>query len=332
MFVDMYEYLDSDPDIGRGDFISSVLSAGEVGGELYYLFESIRLNTLVGKTENIGNAAGWGLAEYLDMAENLADGVYMICNEKRQYTYEKVIKPALVEFVDYESATCTFDSELFIRVLNYLKSLPYTPVEFYSSERVSKELTDEIAMTEPITINEFTMYALPRALFGTEEISFIGYPNRGNIIEASKGYAISAQSGKEIRDGAWQFIKHVILNQDVTSISGFPVMYDVYRGYAENSQKGYYLLGPGYTMASSNTEFAQEEADSRRTIKAQMTQKDTDDLLALIEAVEPSRALDAAIAKIIEEETANFYGGAKTAAETAAIIQNRASIYLSERK
>lgn len=62
------------------------------------------------------------------------------------------------------------------------------------------------------------------------------------------------------------------------------------------------------------------------------TQEEIDILLAMIEVAEPVSMGNQDILKIIQEEAAAFYKGDKSAAEVAALIQSRVSMYVSENK
>ena len=60
------------------------------------------------------------------------------------------------------------------------------------------------------------------------------------------------------------------------------------------------------------------------------SQEDGTRLLDLINQASEKQLWDTTIEDIVNEETAAFFAGDKTAADTAAVIQNRVSIYLSE--
>lgn len=61
-----------------------------------------------------------------------------------------------------------------------------------------------------------------------------------------------------------------------------------------------------------------------------LTQQEVDDMLQLVNSVTTVIRNDQSVLDIIQEETATFFSGDKTAAEVAALIQNRVSTYLSE--
>lgn len=333
LFVDLYEYLDNDSELSRDNFLRPILPAGEVDGKLYKLISSFRVKTIVGKTENIGDVKGWSMSEYLDIAENLPNGVHMIQNENRERVYNTVIRLGLVEFIDYESGTCSFSSDLFIRLLDYIKSCPNISDVFYSGELINREYRENIALLNEANIYDLIEYIRPGIFFGTEELTFAGYPGGGEKIVVNSAYAISAKSEKEIRDGAWEFIRYAFLNLDPSRTGNeFPSTYKAFYRFAQNEMKGYYLVGAGYYTGGSSVEFTQEQIDRSGGSQVQITQEDVDEVLAYLESIEKTPNVDAKVLEIIDEEMQYFFADAKTAQETANLIQSRVSIYLSESK
>ena len=62
------------------------------------------------------------------------------------------------------------------------------------------------------------------------------------------------------------------------------------------------------------------------------TQEEIDKYLDLIERVDSTYRYDEKLMAIITEETAPFFAGQRSAAETASIIQSRAKIYVNEQR
>jgi hypothetical protein len=62
------------------------------------------------------------------------------------------------------------------------------------------------------------------------------------------------------------------------------------------------------------------------------TEADNAKMFALFESIDGIYRENTAIINIISEETASYFAGNKSAEETAAVIQNRATTYLEETK
>jgi hypothetical protein len=335
LFFNLYDYMDNDIKLNRDNFIKCVLPAGEVNGNLYYLPASFRVRTLVGMTENIGGLRDWNISDFLDYAKSLDNGIKMLLNETRDNVYNLFIKQCLNEFIDFELGTCSFDEDLFIRLINYAKSLPNTPDTFYSYEASAKEFIGNTTILHSIYLNDFLEFIQPTYMFGTEDLTFIGYPSGNAKIEIPSSYAVSAMSEKEIRDGAWEFLRYLFLSSDFfpTESLGdrFPSTIEAFYKFAENKMRLYYLISSnGGLHVSNSSESIQELMDKHGGHLVRITQETVDAIFTYFESIENKSDIDKKIEEIVDEEIQYFFADAKTAEETATIIQSRVSIYLSE--
>ena len=134
------------------------------------------------------------------------------------------------EFIDWENSTCKFDSEDFIRVLEFANKFPEEPDYSEEDEGTSAKLRSDKLLLMQTSLSSVQEYQMMNGLFG-EKVSYIGYPNserKGNLIQASNGcVAINAKS--KHKDGAWEFIKTMISGEYQDSLVdkhgswGFPV-------------------------------------------------------------------------------------------------------------
>lgn len=333
LFCDLYEYMDNDSELGRDKFLRCMLPTGEVDGKLYYIPDSFSVFTVVGKTENTGNVRGWSISDFLNLAENLDDGIYISSYASRSGVYSALIRSGLGEFIDYESGTCSFDSDVFMRLLRYLENLPLnSPNDYIGGEENQRAYRENATILMNSGISNFIEYMRFAVDFGTEDLTVTGYPGGGDKINLRSSYAISAQSEKEIRDGAWAFIKYVMLNsvnnpKVMVGGKSFPSTYESFYRFAETEMRRYYLVEPS-GMSTSIDEFSPEQMT--KGVPMRVTQDDVDKVLAYLESIEAKPAIDTKVLGIINEEMEYFLAGAKTAQETTRLIQSRVSIYLSE--
>ena len=201
--------------------------------------------------------------------------------------------------------------------------------------------------------NDFSTYKQTRDGYFGEDITFTGFPvstegESGSMITASSEMAISSKS--KHKDGAWEFIKYVILNnvtdepeyvwnestgkQETTGNTTYlsknynlPVLRDQLRKLGTQSMNtSYYIDADGNKTEQSISYFIGDQE-----IKSSpLTQEDVDMLIDYFSSVTRLSRYDQSINDIINEETALFFDGTKSVDETAYIIQSRASIYMSE--
>ena len=74
---------------------------------------------------------------------------------------------------------------------------------------------------------------------------------------------------------------------------------------------------------------AGERTDWRGDV-LELSQKDADQFCALLDKTSVLEGLDPALENILQEEAAVYFAGGCTAAQAAAAIQSRASLYLKE--
>lgn len=208
-------------------------------------------------------------------------------------------------------------------------------------------------------------YRTEKAYFG-EEIAMVGFPgcseNSSSLLNLQSQLAISNKS--KCKEGAWEFIKTVLDNglsesvqtpnnieeqnskyevgmnisvgeaqkkegivRYVNNNGTLPVLIDQLNKLAEQSTKpnSYY---------DENGNIVEEEqtywiGDQEVKIGS-LTQADAEKVLEYFKTATRVCKYDENLFNIINEETAAFFNGTKTADETASIIQSRVSIYMSE--
>lgn len=337
LFIDLYEYMDSDSEhtLTRDKFLKCALGPFETDGKLYKLATSFTISTVVGKTENVGSKANWSISDFIDMAQNMADGVSLTQYDSKASIFGMISK-GLSEFIDYENGTCSFSGDTFVRLLDYIGTLPVEAEDNYNNEDPYKVYRENTTLLIQQYLWSFTDYTRLKIDFNTDELTFLGYPGSGQNLNVQTAYAISSKSEEEIRDGAWQFIKAVFESQsDSMAMRGrgdFPSTYEGFQIAAELEMKTYYLVRPNGGMSGSSWEPSEEEVNERGGVPMRVTQEDADEILAFLESITKVKEVNTKISEIISEEMGYFYEGAKTSRETADMIQSRVSIYLSETK
>ena len=347
MFVDLYEYFDNDPDVSRDVLLNCVKAPFERDGKLYQLFTSFSLNTLVGKTEYVGDATSWTVDEVLEFLKNMPADKSFTDYDNRDSLTEILLTKGLDGYIDYENGTCNFDSQGFIDLLNYLITLEKADMESYSNTREYRtdryrKLREDEAYITTAYINSFTQFLQLKFQFGFENIALKGYPTAtgdGTMITGDS-YAISAKS--QLKDGAWQFLKYLISDDLQTSqrfVMNWPATVnglkfageeEMKREYTFNFSGGYTAsFGDGSMMMAMTTEDG-EIGGNDAGEDATLTQEDVDYMLEFLNSDFSGVNYTGDLFNIITEELAIFFDGQKSTEETAKVIQSRASIYISE--
>jgi len=171
-------------------------------------------------------------------------------------------------------------------------------------------------------MQNFDDYQMYRALFGGD-IVFKGLPAEGR-----NGYSLSTQTSFAITssctdvDGAWSFIRTFLSEDwlDEYSWRGLPINKHSFDKMMQKEMTAdeYGTRSIGWNGFSIDLE--------------PLTQADVDKVMAVIDSISGSVGQDEALWNIISESAITFFNGQSSAQDAAKVIQNRASIYISEQR
>ena len=312
--VDLYELMDADEDIGREDFIQSILNAMEYKGKLYAVPHDFSLYTIVGKKSLLEKYDKWDYDALYDLVQRYPDSV-LFMNSSQEKNLQKFTAYTLDMFYDSNMAECSFDSEQFIKLLELAKN---SSTEYDISADAGELLTNEKVLLYESQIGNWEDIQLLPYYFG-EDIAYVGYPSNaesGTVLRCYYQWAISGQT--QYRDGAWQFIKSLFDHENQRTGVYFPVIRadfeDMISDAMNFSESMAYTLANGVSVGIHA--MTEAEADELREL--------VDNATLIISAHDDGD-------NIINEEAQYYFAGTRSAEETAAIIQDRVQLYLDER-
>ena len=252
--VDLYDYIDSDPDISREDFVPSALRLidSAADGHAYVMPSTISLvlpNTA--KTKFVKDINDWNIDTYMDLYENLPEGMgfysYWEWYREEPATWYQLCSLDWPDFVDFKNASCNFDSPQFIRMIEYASkgtdpdTITYSdPVG--STENAAEQFhlqQNEYAEDKTLFMNmdiwHYADYLTKlNGAFGGEDVTTLGEwqsPGHTNIV-SSAGDTLMVTKHSEHPELAWEFVKTVISDEAArkyytgrgkTLMGGFPV-------------------------------------------------------------------------------------------------------------
>lgn len=174
--------------------------------------KSFTLSTIVGKTSEVGDKKGWTIDDIIAYAGQ-HEGASLFEGMTKSGMLYTLLAYDLDSYIDWETGKCSFDSEDFQKVLEFVNTFP----EEYDWQNDDRSTPAKIQSGE-VLLNMTGIYQLnsiqeEEAMFG-EPVTYIGYPTSGGgsgtYMQASELYAITAKSSN--KDGAWAFIENY-LNQ-----------------------------------------------------------------------------------------------------------------------
>ena len=331
LIADVGKLIESDPELSQLEYMQNVFEAYKIGGTLYHVIPSFSVNTVMGKKSIVGDRTGWNMEEYLELAKDLPEGGTMMGQVVRDTFFRQIMQYCGTDFIDMATGKCSFNSQEFINMLEYAKTLPeemeYDEDYWMNYESQYRQNRTFLMTTYIYSIKDMN-YNI-NGFFG-EDVSFIGFPNEsknGSVVTADNSYVLSSRS--EDLEGAWEFVRYYLTEEYQNSENldyRLPVLKSAFMENTKTAtEKPYYIDGDGNKVEYEETFYMNGENIPIEP----MTQRQVDEIVAFIESVNRTQYYDEDVINIITEEVAPFFAGQKTAADVAGIIQNRVGLYIS---
>lgn len=338
LLADVGSLLEKDEELAGVEFMQNVFDAYSFDGKMYYVLPSFSVETFVGKKSILGDREGWTMAEMMELMSQMPEGTQSFGDMTRDiFMQYYVMEYSGSDFVDPSTGKCNFNSEEFINLLEFAKTLPEEINYDYDNDQFWRDMEtqyrDNRTILMPLNIYRIdnNMNYNIQANFG-EDITFIGFPNenrKGSVIRATQSFVISSKSKN--MEGAWEFLRYYLTDeyQNSEKLWGMPVQKKAFMTVAQKAtEKPKIEDENGNMVEASNTYyFAGEEIEVEPMSQAQL-----DQIIAFVESVNRPKYNNSEITKIMEEEMAAFFSGQKIAADVAEIIQRRAQIYVDENR
>ena len=337
ILTDLWTLIDADPELSRDDLMTHLFDVMSLDGKLYQIVDTFSINTVVGRTDRIGTADSWTVAELMDVWDSLPEDA-MVCggmDTKNDMMYTCVYRN-IDSFIDWASLQCRFDSQEFIDLLTFVNSFPqefdYENFDWDAYGSDYDRLASGKQMLLYTYLSSFNDVQRMDAITDGKP-NYIGYPTTegsGSSFQVYSGLAISA-SCKNM-DAAWSFVRRFLTEDYQTKeyMWEFPTNRHAFENYAKQR------MTPQYTEDPETGEQVKQPQDwywvnDDLTIEIyEMTQEEYDRFLAVYEKTDRMNSYNQAISDIIGQECEAFFAGQKTAEETAKLIQNRVNLYIYE--
>jgi ABC-type glycerol-3-phosphate transport system substrate-binding protein len=307
---DLLPYIDADEQIGREDFIQPLLKAMMKDGGLYEYIDKVDLLTISTPAELYPEDGEWTV-EYIEqlLADNGDKGIWfgnMDTDKDVLATY--FYWAATAEFIDWDSMSCSFDSQSFIDWLRLLKELP---VGNGNSDELM-EVTNDYARRLGNIVNGVAA-GFPESQ-GTGsyfiKLSSGASATWNNTIGNNTSLGIMASSSH--KDGAWRLMRTLMLGNESTPEDlwdGFPTIKARFEKLVDDSV---------------------DDEPNKYTGRVDFSTADGEALKQLVYSTTKMVSNDETLVTLIASEVNGYIAGDKTAEDAAAQIQSRVSIYLAE--
>jgi ABC-type glycerol-3-phosphate transport system substrate-binding protein len=294
---DLYPYVDKDIELNREDFYPNILKALEIDGGLY--------QTLSGTTLTVAYTDGD--VPYLTASEtaNLfkkSGKKYFTNAVDKWFLKEEFCAYYADDFVDWTIGQCSFDSDEFISALELLKLMQ--PENYVAEENAEYFLTQEAL---------YMMRIARETPLWHGGISITGMPARngsGNILHGA-GQQLAISSSSKHKDAAWSFVRTML---------------------TEEYQNSFYIPCFRTHIAAQENGFAKIMSFEEDKDTIALLNQRYEIMMNVYTSTDKLYRVNSHLYDIIVEEALGYLAGDKTAEETAAVIQSRASLYVAEQR
>jgi predicted small lipoprotein YifL len=348
-FADLYEFIDNDADFTREDFFRNILDAGTYNGELNILIPTFNLISIVGKKSIFGDKTTITVADTAAAMDKYP--------EASLFTgVQPVSAESTIAGIISANGLTNFNTPEFIELLEFGKRLPATAEFDWATFDAIAYLDawgpggygfrENKALLASGGV-DFASFRDSKDSFG-EDFAYVGYPTlTGEVTSFISPYGMFAINAKsESKDVAWRFLRSLLTEENYLAIGNSSVTSinihvfeaaaaiemtplaerDLSKGITRRVREGDYMTDKTYTSI--------DEIDMNDPYFANyaLTAAEVAQMRAVIESTTKIPNPDNQINAIVREELEPYFAGAKTAEETAKVIQSRVSLYINEKK
>jgi hypothetical protein len=328
LFYDLNKFLEEDTELNRDNMNESVLNAMSTNGKLYSLTKSYNITGLLGKKSIFGDDTKLTAEKLKEVVAKYPDAD-LIGQTTRDQFINIMVENQINTYVDKETGKVSFNSPEFIEILNIAKTFPaeidYANIDYSYYDNMYRQ--DRALLQTAYLYNFRAINDTKYRDFG-EDVTFMGFPGAtGTGIMIVPSSEISIMSGGN-RDAAWEVVKDYMLLETDSYSYNFSIFNDKTEELAAAAKvpNTYTDYMTGEIIEQPNTYYLNDQEYTY----PDNTEADNQVIYNIIGNVEGVARADFELMKIIEEETAAFFAGAKTAEECAKLIEDRASTYVAE--
>lgn len=342
--VDLYPFIDSDPELSREDFFPNILAAMERDGKLCSTLSSFYIETVMGPASVIGDKSSWTYEDFDAALAQMPAG----CEAFEHYTTRDEILTAclfldLNEYMDWSTGSCSFDSEGFIGLLEFANRFPAS-FDWESYTWAEEDSADVRISSGRQMLLRTGLYSFEDSLYNGYQYNYdavyIGYPTysgSGHMLHVNSGIAMTSACSDKA--AAWEFLRYFFTEKYQDSTMQIPSNVNSFNKKLEAAMR------PDYVKDEKGEIMLDEEGNKIRRPRGSiglsdgtivefyaLTREQADRLLALISATTKVANYDEAIIEIIKNEAEAYFSGQKSAQEVARLIQSKLNIYINEQR
>lgn len=321
IFVDLYSMIDKDPDLSREDFVDGFLEGMASNGKLLMITPSFSVKTIECKDKFLNGLTNWNYDQMMECYSKVSDKIELSVESKygsSTSAFCDIIN--YNSFIDYDNGICDFNNETFIKLMKFFKDHDIGSADNsgWDSDMIRDHFKNDVIMLKVTEVPNFIeMYAIEREYFN-EPATIIGYPTESgsvSYVEIENGYSILSNS--DVKEGAWDFLKYSFFDESYYKGTEGSYIFPAVDKYIDEQIENVNML---------ILESQKEEKDA-----VPISDNEINEYKVWVrESAKNVVKRDQNVFGILSDELNAFFNDERSAEDTADMIQNRVSIYLSE--
>ncbi len=328
IMIDLYPFMQKDKMLDRHNFQCNIWEAFEIDDSLFVLVPNYTIDSYATDHAALDGLDRMNINQLVDAYDMLDEGSILFPGETKLAVFGMICFGSLENYIDWGTGTCDFDSESFKELLRFSNRFPLN-LNIDNDYSAKAFFTEGRALLYPVSINNVYGTAYVRMLFGSTP-TYIGYPfdeGGGNMAEITN-LAIGISASSQNKEKSWEFLKSLLDEEFQDNIKrGLPVRISSLEKKIEAAMRTEYDAN-GEKVAKDAIRFEGEDPVNIYEI----TVEDAEMLKTIINEIEYNTADDQELKGILLEEAEYLFNNDRNVDDVAKIIQNRASVYISENK
>ncbi len=327
VMCDLNTFIDRTDGTGldRSLLFDNILRAQEVGGKLYHMPVSFRVDGIVGNADLVGQKANWTYDEFFQVMDALPQGVDPFFTWQYSELLSFMMERSGDAFIDYASKEVHFDTKAFQDLLTFVKKygidksyheMVMDPNYVSEEEKFENGLLAWYPVQNLFGVREYAHYM---KLIRNPEV-FCGVPNStGGSPSAKIEVSLGISAFTPYQEEAWDFIRFLLKTQEESEDIGLTPISRT----ALDKQNAACLKWYEDNILNGSSEM--------QGMTEEINEEVIGEFVRLVESIHVVERADPTVLLIILEEAPAFFTGQQSVETVCNTIQNRAKQVVQER-
>lgn len=341
LYVDLYTMMEGESVYKKENLFSSIQRSYESSGELYGIPMNLEFTTVIANKAVATERTSWTAEEMLEISQSLPEGTCLFEWNRNDAVFYLLSAHALTGYIDKNAGTCTFDSLQFIRLIEFIKSMPETKDKIAVQYDYNDE-EERIAVYREGKINARIVNTGAIDLIGgdfvyysRENTTMIGFPVCDT--QTQNGFLMKSDNpvlmivNEEAKESAWEFLKSCTSYMDSGDIPIWKSVYNDLMIERSAFQQYFYTSGGMSSYVGDDPDYVMVNDLPGELIRWDSEYRDfIYDILDTAGAPVPVGGMYSQIAAIVKEEVSAYLADDSEVADCAGKIQSRAQVCMHE--